>query len=95
MCSWRLAVDHQRARPADALTAVRVERHRLDSGGSQALVDDVEHLQERHLVVDPRRVDDVEVTVVVGAVLTPEAQGEVEVRRHLSGSPLALASWLS
>ena len=56
-----LAVDHQRARAADALAAVVVEDDRLLALVDEALVDEVEHLEERHLVVDARGRDDVEV----------------------------------
>ena len=47
-----LAVDHQRAGAADALAAVVVEDDRLLALVDEALVDEVEHLEERHLVVD-------------------------------------------
>ena len=47
-----LAVDHQRARAADALAAVVVEHDRFLAVGDQTLVEDVEHLEERRLVAD-------------------------------------------
>ena len=55
-----LAVDHQRARAADALAAVVVEGDRLLALGDEALVDEVEHLEERHVVADAGRVVGVE-----------------------------------
>ena len=47
-----LAVDHQRARAADALAAVVVEDDRFLALGDQPLVEDVEQLEERRLVAD-------------------------------------------
>ncbi len=47
-----LTVDHQRARPADALTAVVVEDDRLLALLDEPLVEDVEQLEERRLVAD-------------------------------------------
>jgi hypothetical protein len=52
----RLAVDHHAAHAADALAAVVVERDRVLALRDQALVDDVEHLQERHVRADVGRV---------------------------------------
>ena len=45
----RLAVDHQAAHAADALAAVGVERDRLLALLVELLVEDVEHLEERHV----------------------------------------------
>src|SRR5690606_28103246 len=46
----RLAVDHHAAHAADALTTVAVEGDRLLALADEALVEDVEHLEERHVV---------------------------------------------
>ena len=46
------AVDDDAAGAADALAAVVVERDRLLALRDQALVDDVEHLEERHVGAD-------------------------------------------
>ncbi len=43
------AVDQETARPADALAAIVVEGHRLFAAADQLFVQDVEHLQERHV----------------------------------------------
>ena len=52
----RLAVDHEAAGAADALAAVALERDRVLVLQGQALVEEVEHLQERHLRASrPRR----------------------------------------
>jgi hypothetical protein len=47
-----LAVDHQPAHAADALAAVGVEGDRLLAVAGQPLVEDVEHLEERHVLGD-------------------------------------------
>ena len=58
-CSWhtvvrapravRDAVDHEAARAADALAAIALERDRLAALAREALVQHVEHLEERHV----------------------------------------------
>ena len=50
----RHAVDHAAAHAADAFAAIVVERHRLLALRDQVLVEHVEHLQERHVLVDVR-----------------------------------------
>ena len=45
----RYAVDQEAARPADALAAIVLECDRLLAAGRQVLVQDVEHLEERHV----------------------------------------------
>src|SRR5438128_1963823 len=44
-----------------------------------AAVDHVEHLEERHVGADPRRVDVVEAAGIVGPVLTPDPQLQVHL----------------
>jgi hypothetical protein len=46
-----LPVDHDPAGPADALAAIALESDRLGALGDQALVEQVQQLDERHLVV--------------------------------------------
>jgi hypothetical protein len=87
MCSWqvavprkgavRLAVDHQRARTADAFTAVVVERDGFQPLTDELLVEHVEHLQERGLVADAVDAVALEVPGVGLAVLPPDLEGEV------------------
>jgi hypothetical protein len=48
----RLPVDDHAAGAADALAAVVVERDRLLVGEDQLLVEDVEHLEEGHVLGD-------------------------------------------
>ena len=74
-----LAVDHQAAGAADALAAVVVERDRLLALVDQALVDDVEHLEERHVVADAAALVGLEAARIVRAVLAPDLEGEVHV----------------
>ena len=47
-----LAVDHQRARPADAFAAVVVEHDRVLALADQTFVEDVEQLEKRRLLAD-------------------------------------------
>src|SRR3546814_3701641 len=49
-----LAVDHHPAGSADALAAVVLEGDRIPALGVEALVHDVEHLEEAHLFADAR-----------------------------------------
>ena len=59
MCSWHTviagqrsvgdAVDHESAGAADAFAAIVVERDRLFALFDQLLVENVEHLEERHV----------------------------------------------
>ena len=51
----RHAVHHEPARAADALAAVGIERNRILAGANQRVVDDVEHLEERHVGTHVRR----------------------------------------
>jgi hypothetical protein len=79
----RAPVDHHRARSADALAAVVVEGDRLLAGRDPSLVDDVEHLEERHLGADVLGVDLLERTGGAGAGLSPDSELEVHDVRAL------------
>src|SRR5918994_39464 len=61
----RLAVDHQRAHAADALATVGVERDRLLAHLVELLVEDVEHLQEAHVLGDPGHLVGVDLALVL------------------------------
>ena len=50
----RHAVDHEAAHAADAFAAIVIESDRLLALGDQSLVDHVEHLEKRHVLVDAR-----------------------------------------
>ena len=70
------AVDHQAAHAADALAAVVVEGHRFVAGLDELLVQDVEHLQERHVLRDAvERVVD-HPAASLGIVLAPDFEGD-------------------
>jgi hypothetical protein len=67
------AVDHGAARAADALAAVMIEGDGIFSAQDQPLVEDVEHLKERHVRADVvNRVGD-QRALGVGTVLSPNA----------------------
>ena len=77
--SVRLAVDHQPARAADAFTAVAVEGDGLVALVDESLVEHVEHLEERHVLVDLGDRVDLEPAAGAGTVLTPHLEGEVHL----------------
>jgi hypothetical protein len=79
----RAAVDDHVARAADALAAVVLERHRLLALLDQVLVEDVEHLEERHVLVRGDLVG-LERARGVGARLAPDVQLQSHVL-HPSG----------
>jgi hypothetical protein len=74
-----LAVDHDAAGAADPLTAVVVEGDRLLALVHETLVEDVEHLEERHLLGDAVDLIGLEAAGGVGTVLTPDLQGDVHL----------------
>ena len=79
-----LAVDHQRARAADALAAVVVEDDGLAAFVDELLVEHVEHLEERGLVADRGDAVALEAAGVGRAVLAPDLEGEVgQMMAHL------------
>jgi hypothetical protein len=73
-----LPVDHHPARAADALAAVVVERDRLVAVQDQALVDDVEHLEERHVGAHAGHVVGLERAEHVRARLPPGLERDVD-----------------
>jgi hypothetical protein len=76
----RLAVDHHRARAADALAAVVVERDRFLAVGEQLLVHDVEELEERHVGAHIGSVIGLELARRVRPGLSPHLEREVHER---------------
>jgi hypothetical protein len=79
----RLTVDHQATHAADALATVAVERDRLLAGLVQLLVQDIEHLQEAHVLADALELVAVHRALVGSGCLTPDVEGEVHRRAHL------------
>ena len=74
-----LAVDHDPAGAADAFSAIAVEGDGLATAVDEALVHEVEHLEERHLGVDVVGVVGLEPAGAVGTVLAPDLEREVHV----------------
>ncbi len=74
---WAHAVDQETARPADALAAIVVEGHRLFAAADQLFVEDVEHLQERHVGGHPLDLVGDELSRRVCVFLPPDFQSEV------------------
>src|SRR5690606_23635173 len=77
----RLAVDHEAAGAADALTAVVIERDRLLAAGHEALVDDVEHLEEARVLGNALRLVGDEAALVLRAGLPPDVQCKIHGMR--------------
>jgi hypothetical protein len=75
----RHAVDDDAARAADALATVVVERHRLLAGLEQLLVEDVEHLEERHVVADVVELVGVQLPLGVSVCLAPHVDGDLHL----------------
>ena len=68
------AVDHEAARATDALAAVAVEDDRVLAAADQVLVDHVQHLEERHVLVDVARLVGLEAAGVIRAFLSPDLE---------------------
>jgi hypothetical protein len=67
-------VDHASARTADPLAAVRVECNRVFALANEVFVDDVEHLEKRHVGRDVLRDVIDETAGLILRRLTPDAQ---------------------
>ncbi|MPN38973.1 hypothetical protein SDC9_186498 [bioreactor metagenome] len=52
MAAMRHAVDHQRAHSADAFPAIRIEGYRVLACRDDLFVNNVEHLEEGHVLAD-------------------------------------------
>ena len=74
-----LPVDDHTALPADALTAVGVEGHRLLALGEELLVEQVEDLEETHVLLDPAHGVLLEVTLRVLVLLAPDLELDVHL----------------
>jgi hypothetical protein len=66
------AVDHEPAGAADPFAAVVLEGNRLLALLHQALVDHVEHLEERHMLVDALRLVTDDLAGRGGVLLSPD-----------------------
>src|SRR4029077_1523646 len=75
--AMRHAVDHHAARPADPLATIVIERDRHPSRLYEPLVDDVEHLEERHVRADLARVVLLELARGFCIRLTPDMERDV------------------
>jgi hypothetical protein len=69
-----LAVDHHPATPADSLSAVVVELDGLLSLGDETLVENIEHLEKRHLLGNPAQLIGDETSRCLRAFLTPHLE---------------------
>src|SRR5215471_2927551 len=81
----RHTVDHEAAHATDALAAIVIEGDRILTLSDETLVDDVEHLQERHMLADPLRLISDHLAGGAGVLLPPDVQSQI----HLFVAPLA------
>ena len=72
----RHAVDHETAHAADTLPAIVIESHRLLTLVDKAFVEDVQHLQERHLRIDIGNFVTHHAALFAGVALPPDMQGQ-------------------
>ena len=74
-----LPVDDHTALTADALAAVGVEGHRLLALGEELLVEQVEDLEEAHVLLDPAHGVLLEVALRVLVLLAPDLELDVHL----------------
>jgi hypothetical protein len=71
------AVDRQRARPANPLAAIVIERNRLLTLLRELLVDDVEHFEKRRLAGNVMRIDVYELPFARAILLAPDFELQI------------------
>jgi hypothetical protein len=76
------AVDHHATRPADPFAAVVVESDGRLAPLRKALVHDVQHFQEGHVIVDRLGFVAHETACVLGTFLAPDIEHQVHQARH-------------
>ncbi len=70
-------VDHETTGPADSLTAIVIERHRLLALANESLVQEVEHLQKGHVLGHLVQLIADKTAFVLGAPLSPDIESEL------------------
>jgi hypothetical protein len=75
----RGAVDDHRAHAADALAAVMVERDRVAPLADETLIEQVHHLEERHVRLDPVDVVVGEPASLARGMLPPDADRQLHL----------------
>jgi hypothetical protein len=81
--SMRTTVDHRAAHAANAFAAVVVKSDGLLAGQRELFVDHIEHFQKGHIGGDIADAMGFKMPFLLGSVLTPDFEGEIEVRAHL------------
>jgi hypothetical protein len=72
-------VDHEAARATDALTTVVLEGNRVLALADQILIEDIEHLEKRHMGADVVELIGREATLVIGVLLPPNMQRQLHL----------------
>jgi hypothetical protein len=72
----RHAIDHAAAHAANALAAIAVEGHRVFVSRNQILVQNIEHLKERHVLADVRNFVSHHAALLTRATLPPDVQND-------------------
>ena len=77
----RYAIDHESAHPANSLAAIVVERDRLFAPIHQAFIQDIQHLQKRHVRIDVVGLIANRSAGVAGRLLPPHVQDQSHSRK--------------
>jgi hypothetical protein len=91
----RFAVHVKRAGAANSFTTIRIESDRIFAGNNEPLVHDIEHLEQRSLRRNIRRIVIDELAVRLRVRLSPNSQFEIHVAcgSKISGERARLARW--
>jgi hypothetical protein len=75
----RLAVDHHATHSTNPLPAIMIEGNRILALTDQTLVENVEHLEKRHLVRDVVHLIGLKASRRIGIRLPPNLEGDVHL----------------
>jgi hypothetical protein len=72
-------VDHEAARATDAFSTIVLERDRVLTLVDQILIENIEHLEKRHVGADIVKLIGREAALVFGVLLPPNMQGQLHL----------------
>ncbi len=70
------AVDHEAAHAANAFAAIVIESDGIFALGNKAFVDNVEHLEEGHVLVDVGSIVTDHAALILGILLAPDVKNK-------------------